>query len=168
MDGILSLVYTVTYLVYLGGYGVPIIEKEDQCDCIIWMFTSNDVYSSKFAYLTMPSWHDCNQGISLEKAFEITYTSRWLHFLWLACKDQILTNQLLFKGGICANTACSFCEHSNETMFHVFRDYTIEEPTQFFLIPKQYKECLFNCAQDGWLMDDILVDPKGKVYMVYS
>ncbi|CAN1756518.1 Putative ribonuclease H protein At1g65750, partial [Linum perenne] len=65
--------------------------------------------------------------------------NRIKHFLWLAAKDKLLTNEGRRRRGLCSNAICNWCGSDAETVEHVLRDCEFANST-------------WRAGPEGWLI----------------
>ena len=89
----------------------------DEEDALVWQFTSNGIYSSQSLYRIINF-----RGIKpilVPSIWNLKLPPRVHYFLWLVCKNKILTRDNLGKRKKIEDDTCLFC-NEKETINHLF------------------------------------------------
>ena len=77
-------------------------------------------------------------------------------FLWLACKDKLLTNQTRRSRGFSDSSECQRCEGRAEDVIHVLRDCNKAIEVWIHIIPSFYLQEFFSInTVRGWVLWNI-------------
>ncbi|XVF38280.1 hypothetical protein REPUB_Repub20aG0087100 [Reevesia pubescens] len=138
-------------------FGYPLPRVQNQKDRQIWRLTSNGSFTSKSAYVDLlPSYP--NNFSKLGWIWHLPAPSRWLHFLWLVCRNRLPTNELRQRWGISSNASCPVCNASEETILHVLRDCDQARNTWKKLVPSLLWDSFFSGTLSVWLNYNLLED----------
>jgi hypothetical protein len=108
-------------------YNIP-ISPTRQHDAMVWLGTSNGIFSVKSAYhMAKSKTEECN-GSSSNQNLSTQLWKRVSHvkgppvvrvFLWKACSNIFPTKLNLFKRGIVKNSLCPICKQEGESVEHI-------------------------------------------------
>lgn len=89
---------------------------------ICWTQTTNRNFSVKDAYRlrTKRTWSA--QGNKWKEVWKYQGPHRVRFFLWLVCKQRLLTNLEKARRGIGQDISCQICYHNTKDILHVLRE----------------------------------------------
>jgi len=93
------------------------ISYSDEEDALVWQFTSNGIYSSQSLYRIINF-----RGIKpilVPSVWNLKLPPRVNYFLWLVCRNKILTRDNLGKRKKIEDDTCLFC-NEKERVNHLF------------------------------------------------
>lgn len=111
----------------------------DGPDIVHWSHASNGQFSIKSAYgkITRITWNA--RDTRWKDVLKYQGPQRVGFFLWLICKQRLLTNSERVRRGIGQNTVCSICQHHLEDTLHVLQDCPATKEMWMQLIPINWR-----------------------------
>ncbi|CAN1121625.1 Putative ribonuclease H protein At1g65750 [Linum perenne] len=88
----------------------------------VWGLEKSGVFSIKSAYNLISQINSYPEPALWKVVWKWKGPNRIKHFLWLAAKDKLLTNEGRRRRGLCSNAICNWCGSDAETVEHVLRD----------------------------------------------
>ncbi|CAN1845775.1 Putative ribonuclease H protein At1g65750 [Linum perenne] len=88
----------------------------------VWGLESSGLFSIKSAYNLICETESRPTSSWWKAVWKWNGPNRIRHFLWLAVRDKLLTNDVRCRRGLCPDAVCSCCGSGNETILHVLRD----------------------------------------------
>ncbi|KAK5843109.1 hypothetical protein PVK06_005544 [Gossypium arboreum] len=125
-------------------------------DEIKWMLASSGKFTIKNAYqmLTINSLY--NRNPRWKVIWKYLGPQRIQFFLWLACKQRLLTNLERARRGLNHSTFCPMCRHNTEDVLHTLRDCsTIKEIWLSITHPSWQNQFFSNDNIFNWVEENL-------------
>ncbi|CAN1187196.1 Putative ribonuclease H protein At1g65750 [Linum perenne] len=133
----------------VAGMSPPQTDRGD--DDWVWGLEKSGVFSIKSAY-NLICHSTAIPGSDLWKAvWKWEGPNRIKHFLWLATKDKLLTNEGRRQRGLSSDAACKWCRTAAETIVHVLRDCDFTNSTWLAVGGFDLDETDWNLPVESWL-----------------
>ncbi|CAN1839814.1 Putative ribonuclease H protein At1g65750 [Linum perenne] len=104
----------------VAGMSPPRADKGE--DDWVWGLESSGLFSVKTAYNLICETESRPTSSWWKAVWKWNGPNRIRHFLWLAVRDKLLTNDVRCRRGFCPDAVCNCCGSGNETILHVLRD----------------------------------------------
>ncbi|KAK5833829.1 hypothetical protein PVK06_017692 [Gossypium arboreum] len=120
-------------------------------DKIFWPRTANGDFSIKNAYhmLKKATWNEKDSRWKTVWKYQGPHRVRF--FLWLTCKQRLLTNQERVRKGIGQNMSCLIFQYDTEDILHVLRDCSTTKDVWKYFVLKSCQELFFSNNILDWV-----------------
>ncbi|CAN1783234.1 Putative ribonuclease H protein At1g65750 [Linum perenne] len=104
-------------------------------DDLVWGLEDSGQFTIKSAYNLLCQSADIPSLSIWKVIWRWVGPNRTRHFLWLAAKNRLLTNESRSRQGLCQEAKCEFCGDNNESVSHVLRDCSFARETWRLMCP---------------------------------
>ncbi|KAK9025445.1 hypothetical protein V6N11_038312 [Hibiscus sabdariffa] len=94
-----------------------------------------------------------NGSWDTDKLAEVPQRIRF--FLWLSCRQKIMTNSERYKRSLAVDPSCPICHVNEETTLHVLRDCNIISQSRLKIIPPSLLNDFFTFPISEWLKQNL-------------
>ncbi|CAA0829347.1 Polynucleotidyl transferase- ribonuclease H-like superfamily protein [Striga hermonthica] len=126
-------------------------------DRMIWGYTSNGTFSTRSTYEALSRGAMHNVWPVWNAIWKAPVAQRVRHFLWLACRDRLLTNLERVRRHMAEDAACIKCGLPESTT-HVLRDCEMARSIWVELVPRDYWPVFFSQDVSLWLWIKVNTD----------
>ncbi|KAK9030158.1 hypothetical protein V6N11_031589 [Hibiscus sabdariffa] len=149
----LAKVFTAEAIQYIMSIKPPI--QGDIVDSCYWRWTSKHGFELKSTYnkqieltweIANPIW---NTIWSLQVPQRIQF------FLWLSCRQKIMTNSERYKRSLAVDPSCPICHVNEETTLNVLRDCNVISQSWLKIIPPSLLNDFFTFPISEWLKQNL-------------
>ncbi|KAL4355424.1 hypothetical protein GQ457_06G013310 [Hibiscus cannabinus] len=149
----LSKVFMANAIPYILGIKPP--DPQSGPDMCVWRWTDHQDFVLKSAY------QKCVQpalGVSdplWKHIWSLQVPQRIRCFLWLACRQKLMTNLERCKRKLTNDSFCPLCNREVETIIHTLRDCVYLRQYWRRIVPQALLNAFFSSSVQGWLCQNL-------------
>ncbi|KAK8974649.1 hypothetical protein V6N11_045214 [Hibiscus sabdariffa] len=147
--GKLSTTFTAEAISHIISVKSP--DPNDTEDVIIWRWSKrhNFEVSSAYSHIFASPWDDKDQIWDL--IWKNMVPQRVCLFLWLTCRQRLMTNSERCRRGLGTSAVCPRCHMADESVLHTLRDCVELKAAWMQLLAPGMREVFFQLDLHSWL-----------------
>ena len=111
------------------------LEEEDRPS---WRHTVSGEFSIRSAYMSQTEGVVSSERWLWKSLWRLKVPQRCRMFMWLTCKESLLTNKARVSRGLSTSDHCGCCQNMSETILHVLRDCMKATKVWLLLLPSRF------------------------------